>query len=151
MYIVNRGRLQVVADDGKTVLATLKPGSYFGEISILNMGTAGEPKCKGKNFFLVFSFHLVLLLLLLLLLPLLLHIQLSSIANFIHSLLSMPILFPFTNHHTVDWMLWVISGWFTLVLSSPLLLSLLLFILKLYLWIGQPFRNWSILRWLHWR
>jgi CRP-like cAMP-binding protein len=41
MYIVNRGRLQVVADDGKTVLATLKPGSYFGEISILNMGTAG--------------------------------------------------------------------------------------------------------------
>lgn len=47
MYIVNRGRLQVVADDGKTVLATLKPGSYFGEISILNMGTAGE-KCKRK-------------------------------------------------------------------------------------------------------
>jgi len=42
MYIVNRGRLQVVADDGKTVLATLKPGSYFGEISILNMGTAGK-------------------------------------------------------------------------------------------------------------
>jgi len=42
MYIVNRGRLQVVADDGKTVLATLKPGSYFGEISILNMGTAGQ-------------------------------------------------------------------------------------------------------------
>lgn len=42
MYIVNRGRLQVVADDGKTVLATLKPGSYFGEISILNMGTAGN-------------------------------------------------------------------------------------------------------------
>ena len=27
--------------DGKTVLATLKAGSYFGEISILNMGTAG--------------------------------------------------------------------------------------------------------------
>ncbi|XP_043487202.1 potassium/sodium hyperpolarization-activated cyclic nucleotide-gated channel 3-like isoform X3 [Polistes fuscatus] len=42
MYIVNRGRLQVVADDGKTVLATLKAGSYFGEISILNMGTAGN-------------------------------------------------------------------------------------------------------------
>ncbi|CAG0883505.1 unnamed protein product [Cyprideis torosa] len=42
MYIVNRGRLQVVADDGKTVLATLKPGSYFGEISILNMGPAGN-------------------------------------------------------------------------------------------------------------
>ncbi|VEN45137.1 unnamed protein product, partial [Callosobruchus maculatus] len=40
MYIVNRGRLQVVADNGRTVLATLKAGSYFGEISILNMGTA---------------------------------------------------------------------------------------------------------------
>lgn len=42
MYIVNRGRLQVVADNGRTVLATLKAGSYFGEISILNMGTAGK-------------------------------------------------------------------------------------------------------------
>ena len=42
MYIVNRGRLQVVADNGKTVLATLKAGSYFGEISILNMRTAGK-------------------------------------------------------------------------------------------------------------
>ncbi|XP_063853894.1 cyclic nucleotide-gated cation channel alpha-3-like isoform X2 [Scylla paramamosain] len=42
MYIVNRGRLQVVADNGKTMLATLKAGSYFGEISILNMGTAGN-------------------------------------------------------------------------------------------------------------
>ena len=34
---------QVVDTDGKTVLATLKAGSYFGEISILNMGTAGPP------------------------------------------------------------------------------------------------------------
>ena len=41
MYICARGRLQVVDTDGKTVLATLKAGSYFGEISILNMGTAG--------------------------------------------------------------------------------------------------------------
>ena len=41
MYICSRGRLQVVVDEGKTVLATLKAGSYFGEISILNMGTAG--------------------------------------------------------------------------------------------------------------
>jgi hypothetical protein len=28
MYIVNRGRLHVVADNGKTVLSSLKPGSY---------------------------------------------------------------------------------------------------------------------------
>ncbi|XP_069180147.1 cyclic nucleotide-gated channel alpha-3 [Procambarus clarkii] len=42
MYIVNRGKLHVVADNGKTMLATLKAGSYFGEISILNMGTAGN-------------------------------------------------------------------------------------------------------------
>ncbi|KAK2575506.1 hypothetical protein KPH14_011227 [Odynerus spinipes] len=48
MYIVNRGRLQVVADDGKTVLATLKAGSYFGEISILNMGTAGK-ECGNRR------------------------------------------------------------------------------------------------------
>ncbi|CAF1111632.1 unnamed protein product, partial [Didymodactylos carnosus] len=42
MYIVNRGKLHVMADNGKTVLATLKAGSYFGEISILNMGTSGN-------------------------------------------------------------------------------------------------------------
>ena len=36
--------MEVVVDDGKTVLATLKAGSYFGEISILNMGTAGKQK-----------------------------------------------------------------------------------------------------------
>ncbi|CAB0033502.1 unnamed protein product, partial [Trichogramma brassicae] len=49
MYIVNRGRLQVVADNGKTVLATLKAGSYFGEISILNMGTAGHARNMKSN------------------------------------------------------------------------------------------------------
>lgn len=52
MYIVNRGKLQVVTDNGKTVLATLKAGSYFGEISILNMGTAGKNLGKPSSFFL---------------------------------------------------------------------------------------------------
>lgn len=42
MYIVNGGKLQVISDNGKIVLATLKAGSYFGEISILNMGASGN-------------------------------------------------------------------------------------------------------------
>ena len=37
MYIVKRGKLSVVADDGKTVFATLSDGSVFGEVSILNI------------------------------------------------------------------------------------------------------------------
>lgn len=41
-HFLPSGRLHVLADDGKTVLATLKAGSYFGEISVLNMGTEGN-------------------------------------------------------------------------------------------------------------
>ncbi|XP_070554095.1 cyclic nucleotide-gated channel alpha-3-like [Ptychodera flava] len=37
MYIVKSGTLSVVGEDEKTVYATLSDGSYFGEISILNV------------------------------------------------------------------------------------------------------------------
>lgn len=44
MYIVSRGILEVVTDEGKVVVATLKAGSYFGEISVLNVGLAGNKR-----------------------------------------------------------------------------------------------------------
>ena len=37
MYFIKRGKLCVVSDDGSTIFATLGEGSYFGEISILNI------------------------------------------------------------------------------------------------------------------
>jgi len=37
MYIVKRGKLQVVSEDGKKVFVTLSDGSVFGEVSILNI------------------------------------------------------------------------------------------------------------------
>ncbi|KAJ8975657.1 hypothetical protein NQ317_000997, partial [Molorchus minor] len=37
MYIVKRGKLQVVADDGRNILATLGAGSVFGEVSVLDI------------------------------------------------------------------------------------------------------------------
>lgn len=37
MYIIKKGILEVVSDDGSKVFVQLKPGSFFGEISILNI------------------------------------------------------------------------------------------------------------------
>lgn len=37
MYIIKRGRLSVVSDDGTKVFVNLEEGSVFGEISILNI------------------------------------------------------------------------------------------------------------------
>lgn len=37
MYIVKRGKLQVVGDDGTKIYATLIEGAVFGELSILNI------------------------------------------------------------------------------------------------------------------
>ncbi|VDK31022.1 unnamed protein product [Anisakis simplex] len=37
MYIVKRGQLNYVSDDGSTVLKVLKEGNVFGQLSILNL------------------------------------------------------------------------------------------------------------------
>jgi len=35
MYFISRGRVEIVAEDGKTVYATLSDGAFFGEIALL--------------------------------------------------------------------------------------------------------------------
>ena len=42
MYIIHRGKVDVVSADGCEVYATLEPGFYFGEISLLNIGPFGN-------------------------------------------------------------------------------------------------------------
>lgn len=49
MYIVKRGKLQVVADDGEKVFATLQEGSVFGELSILNIAGSKNGNRRTAN------------------------------------------------------------------------------------------------------
>lgn len=42
MYIVNRGKLEVVSENGQKVYGVLEAGSYFGEISVLGLGNIGN-------------------------------------------------------------------------------------------------------------
>lgn len=37
MYIVKRGQVNCLSDDGKTVLSVLKDGAVFGQYAILNL------------------------------------------------------------------------------------------------------------------
>ncbi|KAL3103130.1 hypothetical protein niasHS_002316 [Heterodera schachtii] len=49
MYIVKRGMLQVVADDGAKVFATLSEGAVFGELSILNIAGSKNGNRRTAN------------------------------------------------------------------------------------------------------
>lgn len=49
MYIVKKGKLQVVADDGTTVFVTLQEGAVFGELSILNIAGSKNGNRRTAN------------------------------------------------------------------------------------------------------
>lgn len=49
MYIVKKGKLSVVADDGVTVFATLGEGAVFGELSILNIAGSKNGNRRTAN------------------------------------------------------------------------------------------------------
>ncbi|VDN53011.1 unnamed protein product [Dracunculus medinensis] len=49
MYIVKRGKLQVVADDGIKVFVTLQEGAVFGELSILNIAGSKNGNRRTAN------------------------------------------------------------------------------------------------------
>ena len=48
MYCVRRGLVEVIGDDDVTVVATLGPGAYFGEVWILLYVILTSPHFKGE-------------------------------------------------------------------------------------------------------
>jgi CRP-like cAMP-binding protein len=60
MFIVKKGKLVVVSDDGKIIYVTLQAGAYFGELSILNLpgnknGNRRTASVKSLGFSELFS------------------------------------------------------------------------------------------------
>eukprot|EP00002_Diphylleia_rotans_P008053 TRINITY_DN1774_c0_g1_i9.p1 TRINITY_DN1774_c0_g1~~TRINITY_DN1774_c0_g1_i9.p1 ORF type:complete len:515 (-),score=83.07 TRINITY_DN1774_c0_g1_i9:276-1820(-) len=45
MYFINRGSVQIIAPDGRTIVATLSDGAYFGEIALLTNTTRTASVC----------------------------------------------------------------------------------------------------------
>jgi cyclic nucleotide gated channel alpha 3 len=60
MFIVKKGKLVVVSEDGKTIFVVLQKGAYFGELSILNLpgnknGNRRTASVKSLGFSELFS------------------------------------------------------------------------------------------------
>ncbi len=56
MFIVKRGKLNVVSEDGSEILATLSEGAVFGELCILNVAGI-EKKTELEIFRVPFAFR----------------------------------------------------------------------------------------------
>ena len=59
MYIIKRGKLDVVADDGKTVFVTLADGAVFGEVSLVFSRIVRDFVCHKlmKSFPLIYMYN----------------------------------------------------------------------------------------------
>ena len=60
MYIIKRGKLDVVAEDGVKVFVSLSDGVVFGELSIMNIPGSKMGNRRSANIrsvYIRFSFH----------------------------------------------------------------------------------------------